>query len=141
MRTDTTAAMGCDDPSGFNKSSMVARAGVARTFGGLGGFLAIMFLGAGVYLLQEAISDPLRAQAVGLIAGAFILALATMMLYFIFSSRPGYRRRKAHRRGRSTSPQRRALAISGAEVTPAAAMALPVQPSTQENTGGLPLPA
>jgi hypothetical protein len=47
-----------------------------------------MFLGPG-YLLQEAFSDPLRAQAVGLIAGAFILALATMMLYFIFSSRPG----------------------------------------------------
>lgn len=140
MTTNTTASTPCDDPSGRNRSSMVARAGVARTFGGLGGFLAIMFLGAGVYLLQEAFSDPLRAQAAGLIAGAFILALATMMLYFIFSSRPAHRRRKTHRRARST-PQLYVVAVARVEETTATAAALPVQPSTQESTEGLPLPA
>jgi predicted lipid-binding transport protein (Tim44 family) len=134
MTTNTTASTPCDDPSGRNRSSMVARAGVARTFGGLGGFLAIMFLGAGVYLL------PLRAQAVGLIAGAFVLALATMMLYFIFSSRPAHRRRKTHRRARST-PQLYVVAVARIEETTATAAALPVQPSTQESTEGLPLPA
>lgn len=134
MTTNTTASTPCDDPSGRNRSSMVARAGVARTFGGLGGFLAIMFLGAGVYLL------PLRAQAVGLIAGAFVLALATMMLYFIFSSRPAHRRRKTHRRARST-PQLYVVAVARVEETTATAAALPVQPSTQESTEGLPLPA
>jgi hypothetical protein len=93
-----------------------------------------MFLGAGVYLL------PLRAQAVGLIAGAFVLALATMMLYFIFSSRPAHRRRKTHRRARST-PQLYVVAVARIEETTATAAALPVQPSTQESTEGLPLPA
>jgi hypothetical protein len=83
MTTDTPASMRREDASGPNKNSMVARAGIARTFGGLGGFLAIMFLGAGTYLLQEAFSDPLRAQAVGLIAGAFILALATNVVFHL----------------------------------------------------------
>ena len=68
---------------------MLARAGIARTFGGLGSFLAVIFLGAGIYLLQESFTDPLQAQAVGLIAGAFIIALATILIYFIFT--PGKR--------------------------------------------------
>jgi hypothetical protein len=55
----------------------------------LGSFLAVIFLGGGVYLLQESFTDPLRAQAVGLIAGAFIIALATILIYFIFT--PGKR--------------------------------------------------
>ena len=66
---------------------MLVRAGVARTFGGLGSFLAVIFLGAGIYLLQESFTDPLQAQAVGLIAGAFIIALATILIYFIFTPR------------------------------------------------------
>jgi hypothetical protein len=45
---------------------MLARAGIARTFGGLGSFLAVIFLGAGIYLLQESFTDPLQAQAVRL---------------------------------------------------------------------------
>jgi hypothetical protein len=67
------------------KNIFVARSGIARTFGGLGSFLAIIFLGSGVYLLQESFTDPLQAQAVGLIAGAFIIALATILIYFIFT--------------------------------------------------------
>jgi len=47
----------------------------------------VIFLGAGIYLLQESFTDPLRAQAVGLIAGAFIIALATILIYFIFTPR------------------------------------------------------
>jgi hypothetical protein len=78
------------------------RDGVARTFGGLGSFLAVIFLGSGIYLLQESFTDPLRAQAVGLIAGAFIIALATILIYFIFWSakrireRPGSPPSRAH---------------------------------------------
>src|SRR6202163_4883824 len=67
------------------RNIFVARSGIARTFGGLGSFLAIIFLGSGVYLLQESFTDPLQAQAVGLIAGAFIIALATILIYFIFT--------------------------------------------------------
>jgi uncharacterized BrkB/YihY/UPF0761 family membrane protein len=71
------------------RNIFVAPSGIARTFGGLGSFLAIIFLGSGVYLLQESFTDPLQAQAVGLIAGAFIIALATILIYFIFT--PGKR--------------------------------------------------
>jgi hypothetical protein len=76
---------------------LLARAGIARTFGGLGRFLAVIFLGAGIYLLQESFTDPLQAQAVGLIAGAFIIALATILIYFIFTPRKRFQSEKAHR--------------------------------------------
>jgi uncharacterized membrane protein YbhN (UPF0104 family) len=82
-------------PTGRPTSALIVRAGVARTFGSLGGFLATLFLGGGIYLLQEALSDPLQAQAVGLISGAFIIALATMLIYFIFSPRTKRKHRKA----------------------------------------------
>jgi len=51
------------------RNALLAQSGIARTFGGLGSFLAVIFLGGGIYLLQESFTDPLRAQAVGLIAG------------------------------------------------------------------------
>jgi hypothetical protein len=69
------------------RNVLLGRAVAARTFGGLGSFLAVIFLGSGIYLLQESFTDPLQAQAVGLIAGAFIIALATILIYFIFTPR------------------------------------------------------
>src|ERR1700692_47870 len=78
------------------RNALLARAGIARTFGGLGSFLAVIFLGAGIYLLQESFTDPLQAQAVGLIAGEFIIALATILIYFIFT--PGKRFQSARAR-------------------------------------------
>jgi uncharacterized membrane protein SirB2 len=78
---------------------MSCRSGpVARTFGGLGSFLAVIFLGSGIYLLQESFTDPLRAQAVGLIA-AFIIALATILIYFIFTPRKRFEAEKSSRSG------------------------------------------
>lgn len=81
----------------------------SRAFGGLGSFLAVIFLGSGIYLLQESFTDPLRAQAVGLIAGAFIIALATILIYFIFTPRKRFesektRRTEAHTRVVPASP-------------------------------------
>jgi hypothetical protein len=84
--------------SGRHTTALIVRAGVARTFGSLGGFLATIFLGGGIYLLQEEFSDPLRAQAVGLISGAFIIALATILIYFIFSPRSKIKRSRIRRR-------------------------------------------
>jgi hypothetical protein len=69
------------------RNALRARTGLARTFGGLGSFLAGIFLGARIYLLQELFTDPLQTEAVGLIAGAFIIALATILIYFIFTPR------------------------------------------------------
>jgi hypothetical protein len=51
--------------------------------GGLGSSLEVIFLGAGIYLQRESFTDPLQAQAVGQIAGAFIIA--TILIYFIFT--------------------------------------------------------
>jgi hypothetical protein len=48
--------------------------------------VALLFLGVGIYLMQEAVVDPLSAQPVTLVAGAFALAVATMLIYFVFSS-------------------------------------------------------
>ena len=78
------------------RNVFAVRAGLARTFGGLGSFLAVIFLGSGIYLLQESFADPLQGQAVGLIAGAFIIALATILIYFIFT--PGKRFQSARAR-------------------------------------------
>jgi hypothetical protein len=71
-------------PSHRPPKVLLTRTVTARTFGSLGGFMALIFLGSGIYLLQEEFSDPLRAQGVGLIAGAAVIALATVLIYYVF---------------------------------------------------------
>lgn len=56
-----------------------------------------IFLGAGIYLLREAFADPLTAQSVGVISGAVVIALATMLIYFLVSPRAQSRSCKARR--------------------------------------------
>ena len=68
---------------------LIVQAGIARTFGSLGSGPALFFLGAGVYLLQEVFSNPLRDQSAGLITGAFVIALAVILIYYIFIIRRG----------------------------------------------------
>lgn len=63
------------------------RSTAARTFGSLGIFLVLIFLGAGIYLLQQAFTDPLGAQAASVLAGAFILTLAVVMIGLLFAPR------------------------------------------------------
>jgi hypothetical protein len=41
--------------------SLVARGGLARTFGGLACFLRLTFLGAGIYILADALANPIEA--------------------------------------------------------------------------------
>src|SRR5437879_11279693 len=43
--------------------SLAARGGLVRTFGGLATFLVLTFLCAGIYLLEDAVANPLAAQA------------------------------------------------------------------------------
>ena len=83
---------------------LIVRAGLARTFGSLGSFTAIIFLGAGIYLLREAFSDPLTAQSVGVISGAVVIALATMLIYFLVSPRARSRSRKARHHSEARLP-------------------------------------
>jgi hypothetical protein len=72
---------------------LVIRGGVARTFGSLVCFLAVLFLLGGLYLLGDAFEHPLDAQAVGVLAAAFSITLAVILLYFLCKPRHGQRPR------------------------------------------------
>jgi hypothetical protein len=71
---------------GYAAPPLIFRAGITSVFSSLGGFVALLFLAVEIYLMQEAVVDPLSVQPVNLIAGAFALAVASMLIYFIFSS-------------------------------------------------------
>lgn len=70
---------------------LVIRGGLVRTFGSLGSFLAVLFLIFGPYLLGDAFEHPLAAHAVAVLAAAFSITLASILLYFLFKPRPGQR--------------------------------------------------
>jgi hypothetical protein len=67
--------------------SLTARGGLARTFGGLAGFIVVLLLIAGSYILQDAFANPFTAGAAALITAAFILALAAVLLFFLIKPR------------------------------------------------------
>ncbi len=69
--------------------SLAARGGLVRTFGGLATFLVLTFLCAGIYLLEDAVANPLAAQAAALIFGAFVTALAAILLFYLIRPKNG----------------------------------------------------
>jgi Na+/melibiose symporter-like transporter len=89
-------------------SGLPSLGGLARTFGTMASFLAALLLIPGLYLIEDALAHPLEAQGAGLIAGAFIIALASLMLFFVFKPRKRSARRKfkrhTHRASRSNTP-------------------------------------
>jgi hypothetical protein len=58
---------------------LVVRGGLARTFGGLAGFLVVTFLCGGIYILE--------AGGAALISGAFIITLAAILLFYLIKPR------------------------------------------------------
>lgn len=72
---------------------LVIRGGLPRTFGSLAIFLAVLFLFFGLYLLGDAFEHPLDAQAVGILAAAFSITLAAILLYFLLKPRRAQRQR------------------------------------------------
>ena len=66
---------------------LIVRAGLSRTFGSLAGFAAVGLLSLGVYLLSDAFAHPVDAQAAGVIVAAFAIAIAMLLLVFIFKPR------------------------------------------------------
>jgi hypothetical protein len=67
--------------------SLVARGGIARTFGSLACFLAITFLGIGAYIIADTFANPVEAEAAALLAAAFIIALASIILFYLLKPR------------------------------------------------------
>lgn len=61
-----------------------------RTFFGLGLFAAINLFLCGVYLLREAIRDPLEASEAGVITAGFTLALASFLVTYLVWPRAKY---------------------------------------------------
>ena len=66
---------------------LAIRAGLARTFGGLVGSLALLFLLLGLYLLRDAFENPLAAQAVGVLAAAISITLAVILFFYLLKPR------------------------------------------------------
>src|SRR5260370_8004952 len=75
---------------------VVVRVGLACTFGGLAGFVVVIFLCGGIYILEDVFSNPIEAGAAPVISAAFIIALAAMLLFFLI---------KPRKRPRATSHQ------------------------------------
>lgn len=65
------------------KKPLVVRGGLVRTFGGLASFLAAIFLAWGIYILDDALANPIAAQAAAVIAAASSIALATILLFYL----------------------------------------------------------
>ena len=82
MRADTLSRV-----AEHHLKPLVIRGGLARTFGSLVSFLALLFLILGFYLLGDAFEHPLDAQAAGVLAAAFSIALAAILLYFLLKPR------------------------------------------------------
>jgi hypothetical protein len=78
MRAETLVRVAAHDVK-----PLVIRGGLARTFGSLVSFLAVLFLFFGLYLLGDAFEHPLAAQAVAVLAAAFSITLASILLYFL----------------------------------------------------------
>jgi len=63
--------------------SLAVRAGLVSTFGSLAGFVAVTFLCAGLYILDDVFANPRDAGAAAVISAAFIIALAAILLFFL----------------------------------------------------------
>jgi uncharacterized membrane protein len=83
---------------------LVVRAGLFRTFGSLAGFLALVLLTLGIYLIEDTFTSPLTAQPAALLAGGFVLGLDGVLFYFLIKPRRTTRPvRVRYRRRRSRS--------------------------------------
>jgi hypothetical protein len=78
-----------------SKTPLVVKASLSRVFLGLGLFTETLLLFCGSYLLAEAIVQPLDAGTFSVIGGGLLLALATVLLFYL--AWPG-RKRKMSRR-------------------------------------------
>ena len=66
---------------------LIVRGGLSRTFGSLAGFSALGLLSFGIYLLADAFAHPVEAGAAGILVAAFAIAIAMLLLVFIFKPR------------------------------------------------------
>lgn len=87
---------------GRAQKPLIVRAGLARTFGGLVAFVAITFLCTGIYVLDDALANPMNTSSTAIIAAAFLLTLASVLLFFLIN--PGKKLQAARSRRLSATP-------------------------------------
>lgn len=66
---------------------LIVRGGLSHTLGSLAGFSALGLLSFGVYLLTDAFAHPVEAGAADTIVAALAIAIAMLLLVFIFKPR------------------------------------------------------
>ncbi len=77
------------------KTPLVVRGSLPRTFLGMGLFAELALLLCGCYLLAEAVLQPLEANPVSVLGAGVMLALASVLLFYMV--RPWQRQRFARR--------------------------------------------
>jgi hypothetical protein len=65
------------------KTPLIVRAGLPRTFWTLGIFVEASLLFGGLYLLAEVTLRPLEADQISILSAGFILALAAILLVYL----------------------------------------------------------
>ncbi len=73
--------------SAHYKTPLVVRASLPRTFWSLGAFVEFGLLFCGVYLLVQASLKPLEADLVSIMSAGVILALASVLLFYMVCPR------------------------------------------------------
>jgi|SRR5208337_1967567 len=76
-----------DSEVAHSKTPLVVRASLPRTFWSLGAFVELGLIFCGVYLLAEASLKPLEADQVSIISAGVILALASVLLFYMIRPR------------------------------------------------------
>ena len=85
---------------------LIVLGGLGRTFGSLICFLAALFLAGGAYILEDAVAHPMDAQAAGVIFAACVIALAALLLFYLFKPRKRDEPSNLHYTSNSASPMR-----------------------------------
>jgi hypothetical protein len=78
-------------PAAKSSRNLAVRGGPARTFGGLLGFAALLFLCCGVYLIGDALTHPVTEHDASVLAGACTIALASILFFYLLKPNPSRR--------------------------------------------------
>jgi hypothetical protein len=93
--SDAMQEMRIAESIGRSKTPLVVKASLPHVFLGLGLFTETLLLFCGSYLLAEAIVQPLDAGTFSVIGGGLLLALATVLLFYL--AWPGRKRNMSRR--------------------------------------------
>ena len=91
---------------------LLSRSHPARTFRSLAAFLALLFLSGGIYLVAEPLVHPVTEHDIGVIAGAFAIALASILLFYLVRPAGGCLQVPVERQEKSVRPFREVAAAA-----------------------------